>query len=463
MLQFFINRFYKDNKFSFLAKSSCINFEIFIHIKTPSSYKIHKHIFLTNEPEIIYVDINENNTMRQKVNYEVHANNAKVYDGKFITVSPLSFDYVKFGFVSCNDNSCIKSDNKKYTDWHDRGVSNKVWEEIQNKSYDIIIHNGDNIYNDSTYQEYSDNIKQIELNHSSNYSQCVLEALDKVRMRIVDLFCQTYSDIYQGQCMRECWNFHQIDDHDITDCFGTPGTKNFPSNENFHNFYITCKNVLDKYLIYDVDHTQTLRYDYNSFIQYNYTFNVNQCYNLVFLDTRQSLYFSNLAFSENIIEYCKQKIVHKKLNIIVTPRPLFHMSLFPASVIGLAVRDARDSTWHYKQYTQSKKFCNMLFDFAISTPIFVISGDIHETYMQKHCKNNTIYFYELVTSGVTRSAQIDQNCIVKFGLRAMYFFDRVLNFFCNEYRIMDVKNRSFKNNFGELVYNNFGNYTFCEK
>lgn len=65
---------------------------------------------------------------------------------------------------------------------------------------------------------------------------------------------------------------------------------------------------------------------------------------MIFLDTRESLYFNSVSYSDQIIDYCKKNINSNKINIIITPRPLFHLSVVSASIIGFFVRDARDST-----------------------------------------------------------------------------------------------------------------------
>jgi hypothetical protein len=468
MLDFFINRFYKNSRFSFLAKSRVPGLQIAIHLKSTEIYNVITHKFTSTEPEVIYADISFIANLKQKYSYEVHAEGHRIYHGHFQAISQYSENYVKFGFVACNDNSVIKSDNPKFRDMHCRGASSKIWREIQDKSYDILVHNGDNIYNDSTFKEYKNSLCAECDNSCGEYAACREDcvhnagALEKVRERLADLFCQTYADEHQGQCMRESWNFHQIDDHDVTDYFGTPGTSFVVGNKIFHDFYRACKSVLDRYLVIDRDDTQTASADGEQFQLYNYAFNVNKNYKLVFLDTRQSLYFTGSAYSDSLIDYCRNNIVLNKINIIITPRPLFHMSLVPASVVGLFVKDARDSTWHYKQHAQSKKFCNMLFYFAEKTVIFVISGDIHETYIQSHCRDSgsESVFYELVTSGVTRTAQSGQSVLLRIGLRTIYLLDRVINFFCANHKIRDVRHRSFENNFGELVYNQLYNYTY---
>lgn len=232
--------------------------------------------------------------------------------------------------------------------------------------------------------------------------------------------------------MRQSWNFHQIDDHDVTDYFGTPGTECVVTSKNFHNFYKACKFILDKYLIIDFDASQTHKYEMETFQNYNYTFNVNKKYNMIFLDTRQSLYFTGLTYSNEIIEFFKKSIDSNKINIIITPRPLFHLSVISSSVIGLIVKDAKDGTWHNIQYEQSKKFMETLFEFSKKCHIIVISGDVHETFIQTltHNKENEdTLFQELVTSGVTRSTQNCQNWVVKNIIKMIYKFDRFVNIF----------------------------------
>lgn len=100
-----------------------------------------------------------------------------------------------------------------------------------------------------------------------------------------------------------------------------------------------------------------------------------------------------------------------------------------------------------------------LFECAKSCEIIVVSGDIHETFIQTHSKNNDVSVVkELVTSGVMRSAQNSLNFFVKSGLKLIYKFDRFVNIF-TKYKTFDIKNRSFKNNFGELVDNKLSNHT----
>jgi hypothetical protein len=140
------------------------------------------------------------------------------------------------------------------------------------------------------------------------------------------------------------------------------------------------------------------------------------------------------------------------------------MSYGPASIIGTFVPDARDGTWHYKQYSYSKQFYNMLFDYAKNTTIFVISGDIHETYIQTHKKGDS-QFQELVTSAVTRSSQIKQPWYVISGLKTIRMYEFIRNGLrklIGKTHVCNIHSRSLYNNYGELVFGTLVNYSYKE-
>jgi hypothetical protein len=437
MIEFFINRFYENFSFSFLSKTNIVNETITIKIFDDICSYECKYTFKTTEPEIIHVNlqniiINQKNFTKCLYNYLVSCDDKNIYYGSFNVINQNSDINVEFGFVSCNDNV----QNNDWNFYHKKSVSNEIWYEITKKKYDILIHNGDNIYNDSTYDEFVKK-KNKEL----------------VRKRMRELFVDTYSDKYQGQAMRHSWNFHLIDDHDITDCFGTPGTEKVVSNSEFHEFYQIAKKELDKYLVINNNKNN---------IDYTRSFHVNNKYELLFLDTRHSLYFDRQSYSDEIINFCKEHVKLKKVNLLILPRPLFHLSKFSCSLIDSFVPDARDSTWHAKQCNQSKKFYQLLFNLSDTTKIFVISGDIHETFIQTH-KHLNKSFQELVTSGVTRETQNYSPFYVKVGLNLLYFID----YFCNKGNKLNEKpyissrrNYSNKNNFGELVNDILNNYHF---
>ena len=114
MLDFFINRFYFNKHFSFLSKSSSVGDKIYIHIISENSLKIQQHIFQSTEPEIIDIDLTKDFT-NQQYYYEVYYQSNIIYQSKFLTINPLSNHNIKFGFVSCNDNSKIQSNDENLT------------------------------------------------------------------------------------------------------------------------------------------------------------------------------------------------------------------------------------------------------------------------------------------------------------------------------------------------------------
>lgn len=437
MIEFFINRYMEKIDglfyFSFLAKSNSQCDELSILLYNEFFTEKYTHKFKTTEPEIIYVCVPNTDT-KKRYYYNVVYNYINVYQGHFTFLHPDKSDEVKFCFVSCNDN-VAESDWNTY---HERGVSNKIWKNIMSQGADILIHNGDNIYNDSTFLEYK-KTNELEL----------------VKTRMSQLFIETYSDEYQGQCMRQCWNFHLIDDHDITDCFGTPNTDVVCTNHHVYRFYFVAKDILNKYLV-------THKCIDNRLFCYN--FDINKKYKLIFLDTRLAMYHYDIAYHPLVIDFCKSSMDSSKTNLILTPRPLFQMSYYPASLIGTFVPDARDGTWHSMQYEHSKEFYNMLFEFAKNANIYVISGDIHETYIQTH-KKGDIEFQELVTSGVTRSSQIRQPWYVKSGLKTIRMYEFIRNSIrklIGKSHVCNIHSRSLYNNYGELVNGTLINYTYKE-
>ena len=164
MILFFINGmfFYKNNSWymRFLSETDeniCIN----IYGDELKTVLLSINNISVNKRSVIPIDVQINDPDLLNINYKRYYYNVTgsgsgsdiKFTGSFPIITSNYESTIKFGFVSCNDNL------KKVPKWNEyhSGSSSLLWDLMYEKNFDLIIHNGDQIYADSVCELYLNN------------------------------------------------------------------------------------------------------------------------------------------------------------------------------------------------------------------------------------------------------------------------------------------------------------------
>jgi hypothetical protein len=125
-------------------------------------------------------------------------------------------------------------------------------------------------------------------------------------------------------------------------------------------------------------------------------------YRLLFLDTRRALRESGTRFPPHMIadvRNAKSSARPDTQFIICLPQPLVHLDVVHAYLQGLAFSDGVDESQHPTNRVGAQDLTKALQ--TLGTRTFVISGDVHQAFIQDHGSHLT----DLVTSGITRETR----------------------------------------------------------
>jgi hypothetical protein len=354
--------------------------------------------------------------------------NDEIVTGSFKIIGKKYKNDLNFGFVSCNDNC----GNIEWNKYHDTNGS--MWDKISKEKFDIIVHYGDQIYPDSVLQLYRD--KKITITEIYEY--------------IAQLYHATYNEKYQRQSMRNCLNLMIMDDHDAADNYATPYWENTNKDEIW-NKYLSC--ALRAYRDYQCN----LHYNkFNKFTKnYSYSMNIGK-YKLVLMDQRNTLRYNNTSIDKYTIHFVKKEIYNSigKDILLISPRPFGHLDKFHAWLQGKVSGDGVDELLHPISFDNTMTLRDILFAYKKMNKdniLYIISGDVHQTFIQTHVKQN-IKIKELVSSAVSRSSRIDDGLLYNI----YFWIQRNFNLLWF-YGIRNRQNLSLKNNYGYMRNNILGN------
>jgi hypothetical protein len=240
-----------------------------------------------------------------------------------------------------------------------------------------------------------------------------------------------------------------LDDHKVTDNFATPGY-NITLDNKLFNVYL--KIALKAYRNYQCNLFN------NSFnkntINYSYSVIIGK-YNIILIDERNTFLYNKTAIDDYTINFVKSKLNNKD-TLIISPRPFAHLCPIHAFLQGLVYGDGVDELLHPINLKNTLLLREILFNHKknnIDKLLYIISGDIHETFIQSHIKNN-IEIKELVSSAISRLPRKKDSLLNNI----IFWIQR--NF--NTLSFYGVKNRhshSLDNNYGfmknDILYNSF--------
>ncbi len=372
---FFINRFQENDPvksvsyFSFLSQFEK-NEMIVIDFYLDSDDKEYENVstryvytFTSGHPEIIKIRLPKV-LYKSRFSYRVSYRYQVIYEGSFVYIPTHKFDSISFSFVSSNADS---------DPW--------VWKDIQTRKYDIIIHNGGLIGANSAYDFFRKNTSDIRL----------------LYIHVQDLVIQRYSHHYQGECMRNSWNFHMTHEKDYVDLIGI----NHKIDHLIDRIYFTTlRSIYAKYLMMYFPQEKI----------WNFHYHVNKRYQLIFLDTMSSLFYHETPFHDECVDYLKRTYDTQKTNIIVLPQHLSSLvdSFHSSKVAGYFDLSYRYSYWHPQFYDQTSKFYQELIKLVCDhydSKCFIVSGNAPSmSFVHTHEKNENVFFEEMCTSiSITQS------------------------------------------------------------
>lgn len=362
----------------------------------------------------------------ERVTYSVKIKNKIVFKGSFPIIHSSHKDNLNIGFVSCNDNL---DETPEWNTYHSQ--SGDMWTSFNSLNTDIIVHMGDQIYADSIHDFYMNN---------PDVDETIISEMFK------ELYVNTYKSELQSLVMRNVINLSLTDDHDYVDGVGTPGKGKTKDNLLFTKYYKLARKAINRFQSFPINiinaHIASYSICYGN-------------YNFICLSTRDSLYEYSTSFHSDIINYCKNKLYRTKTdyNIVVLPRPLYNLGTKIAKLFGHIYSDAMDDSSHPLNIEGAILFKQMLFNLLSElrvknkkTQFFIVSGDIHETFIQTH-RQGDLEIPELVTSAVTRESNRYHH-----GKSLYRMYKRYINFKENRERYSD------RNNCGALINNRLTNF-----
>lgn len=388
------------------------------------------------------------------VKYIVYHEDKFLFNGSFSIIKKDYNGYLKFASVSCNA-------NKKFNDNNDYNLSrskygSKLWSKLRETRPDIIFHCGDQIYGDYIYKKnigYDKKSKKYD--HKLIYD------------KYAQLYRTSYGENAQGDAMRNSLNIMILDDHEISDGFGTPKAFSFlrcksqtKNNKHFHQYY---KSGMRAYLNYQY---QTMFNVDEILIKNALVGNISMSnkiaigkYQIIMLDERYELYHKQCIFSDETLKWIDNtlKNSNKKETIIVSPRPIGHLNSVNALLQGIIISDGVDELLHHMHLKKTLKLLDILYKYKNDKKYILVSGDVHKTFINDITRkgDNEPFLKQITASGITVLPRDGLNPFVKF----VHNIQQKLIFFnLPNYKISKRRKESNKNNFGLIISDKLDNY-----
>jgi len=372
-----------------------------------------------------------------KYNYTLKIDNQPILTGSFPLIKEQHDLPLKLGFVSCNDNLT------QVAPWNvfHNGQSSDLWTTLKDKHPDIIIHMGDQIYADSVCDLFMN-------------GQITEEEIYKY---IRELYIKTYSEPQQSVAMRNCLNLMINDDHEFGDGYATPNYEKVKTNPAFVPYQKVAMKTMMDYQYQCFDQLKALHRQSDSL---SYSLPIGR-YLIVILDTRGSMYDHGVAYSHELINFTKHELNETQKNniVIILPRPLAHLDKHQSNLQGCIASDGVDESLHPINYEGAHNFRRLLFDFLQSNPhkdIKIISGDVHQTFIQDHCDPHRCHspiIVEMATSGITRKPRSQE----PLHYRMVFWIQRTLEALWFE-GVRHRRHHSMDNNFGMMIGDQLYNF-----
>jgi phosphodiesterase/alkaline phosphatase D-like protein len=320
-------------------------------------------------------------------------------DGSFKLVSSSDKNTeLTIAAASCNTNVDLLTDKYQKPGGPTLREPGCMWDKLNQKSPDVIIHHGDQVYLDKL--------------NSDKYRT---DNVERAFQRVGWYYHSSYSAPYQGMAMRNAQNIMNIDDHDVDNGFGSPGD-------------ITSPNIAVDAAIQGIAAFQTsLRLDrdqpeddglslLNKPMYFQQRLGRNML--LVFLDERWDRWLNNKEHKyvkdmswRNFYD-AQQSWFENDVNptagdrfIVVSSRPFGHFPLKKADELHRQINSpGGDDMWRSVCVSNTAHMLNLIANkHASPENTLIISGDAHQTYVSDIYIDNVRRGTQFVTSAITRS------------------------------------------------------------
>lgn len=319
-------------------------------------------------------DFNWQEHTKKDIAYEVQLINnnniVTIYTGVFLIVSPNSTDKLKFVIVSGNDINLSNYNSQK----------ENLWQKIEEKNPDVILHIGNQIYGDYIYKKGIGKTCDIEDGFNYNY--------DIIYNEYASLYRKTYSDEIQGKVMRLSLNIMIMNDHDIINNFGTPHTEYTNDNKYFTPYYF---NGMRAYINYQYQlHSnitdQYMRKLLNGMGEIHFCLNIGK-YKLIGLDERYELYHKKILFSDNQLRWLRTILAINESDnynvIILSSKPFGNMSTGNAYVKSFIENEGNDELLHPNNSTRTQMLLDIIYKKKDVYKFAVATGSVKNTYINE--------------------------------------------------------------------------------
>jgi phosphodiesterase/alkaline phosphatase D-like protein len=383
----------------------------------------------------------------RKINYKVQVHNSEeIIKGSFPIISPFHTDSLKFVTLSCNNNK--KKDDKNDYSFQRVNQEIDIWEHLASQDPDIILHLGDNVYADYVLENKIGYNRSLKITNS-----------DTIYQAFAKLYKTAYGETSQSYAMRNSLNIMILDDHEVSNSFGTPGSGCTAFDSDYYPYY---EGGMKAFLDYQYSLHSNLTIDeYYNIINGKqpiyYTLDYGK-YTIIALDERHMRFFKREIFTDDQINWFND-ILKNTLNekiIIMSSRPFGHLNYLNAWILSFFTDGGKDELFHPSNYERTKSMLKIMDQNKDLKDIIIVAGDVHKTFINKiKNKNNEQIARQLVSSALTRKPKGYLNF---FGRIFHSLQQGLVCFNMKNFKIGKRHNESYNNNYGIIKNDQLNNY-----
>jgi hypothetical protein len=393
-----------DCQLTMILTSSDTNIELTLKLlkKVPTIYK-----FINLTPATPYTII-----FKEPVNYSNICLAEQI--SQFRTL-PEEFEKIKLGFISCNSIRDEIYSDKVYSLWHQLASSVK--------SFDFIIHHGDQMYlDDSNIYKKHGKVENCFIEQEKIYKKMNIDKIKECGLEIREAIQKEYRKTWTHEpiafVLKNVPNYMMLDDHDVHDDFGFD--PKFSNKDDFEYYFAEqaryCYYLYQRQLREDIDFSNFSKID-REFYHVNIA---GVC--LYMLDFRgcrvwhkkpnDPLKLSTKQWEE--IDKCfgKNGLFSKfdcKCVLFVSTTPPVFLSNTQTTDLLCKFEDDVYEQWSVNCPDEQARILKTLCDFKTNTKknLALVSGDVHVCGLTEIYRNDQFMFKQLITSGIRQKAFTD--------------------------------------------------------
>lgn len=318
----------------------------------------------------------------------------------------------RLAIVSCN---YLERMGKKDL-WKD--LADRVCCHDQDKSIELIVHGGDQIYSDDGHQAWPNCLKRIEERGLSNINQ---DDMDYMAEQYRNMYRSTWAYKHQRRAMANASNIAIGDDHDYFDDAGSLE----PHWDPFTKEHLIARVARQVYWEYQRQLIQDIPFDDEAKMQSEfwsksegYSLSLHPRVGLLMLDLRAGRMFDRSAEEpflgksqwQDIEQSFAEQFEDKDVLLMVSPVPFVFLGTNTCDMllrISDYLNDLMDQ-WAFKEHlNEQRRMLNLLKQWKEAKPgreIAIVAGDAHFGFCSNVIDNEgRLFCKQFTSSGITNA------------------------------------------------------------